>query len=401
MNREVALQVADAIMYEGYSLYPYRPSALKNRQRWTFGILYPPDYEEVQRGTERNHMHSEVLIRANATCELDVELRFLELMAAQAGLPEEAAVPRSFEFRCKMGERNRQSEFTSGDGLRGVLAIRSESLAEGLFKVAVDVTNATRNAAGRDRDSALLRSFLSAHLILSTHEGEFVSLLDPPEDVAAHVSSCWNVATFPVLVGVEGERDMMLCSPIILYDYPQIASESAGDFFDSTEMDEMLTLRVMTLTDEEKEQMRLGDSRVRNLLDRTERSARTQLTKTHGVIRSMRPSTGAGESMDWNSESQNAAVESVTAFGVVLKRGDRVRLWPQKTADIMDMALKGKVAIIEAIERDFDDKIHVATVLEDDPGRDLGMLRQPGHRFFFSPEELEPLSSNGEVSSER
>jgi hypothetical protein len=105
--------------------------------------------------------------------------------------------------------------------------------------------------------------------------------------------------------------------------------------------------------------------------------------------------------MEWNEESDNARLESVTLFGVDVKTGDRVRLWPQKTADIMDMALKGKVAIIEAIERDLDDHVHLAVVLEDDPGRDLGMMRQPGHRFFFSPEEVEPLALNGEVSHER
>lgn len=101
--------------------------------------------------------------------------------------------------------------------------------------------------------------------------------------------------------------------------------------------------------------------------------------------------------MDWNREQQSEAMQGVTVFGVAVKPGDRVRLWPQKSADIMDMALKGKVAVVEAIERDFDDQIHLAVVLEDDPGRDLGMLRQPGHRFFFSPEEVEPLSLNRKV----
>lgn len=105
-----------------------------------------------------------------------------------------------------------------------------------------------------------------------------------------------------------------------------------------------------------------------------------------------------GNADDWNDfalsgEPEHAPVESVTVFGVAVKPGDRVRLWPQKSADIMDIALKGKVAVVEAIERDFDDLFHLAVVLEDDPGRDLGMLRQPGHRFFFSPEEVEPLGA--------
>jgi len=96
--------------------------------------------------------------------------------------------------------------------------------------------------------------------------------------------------------------------------------------------------------------------------------------------------------MDWIQEQERKPLESVVVFGVTVKAGDRVRLWPQKSADIIDMFLKGKVAVVEAIESDFDDRIHLAVVLEDDPGRDLGMLRQPGHRFFFSPEEVEPLS---------
>jgi len=103
----------------------------------------------------------------------------------------------------------------------------------------------------------------------------------------------------------------------------------------------------------------------------------------------------------WNESEEKTQIASVTVFGVAVKAGDRVRLWPQKTADIMDMALKGKVAVVEAIECDFDDQVHLAVVVEDDPGRDLGMLRQPGHRFFFSPEEIEPLALNREAGHER
>jgi hypothetical protein len=99
---------------------------------------------------------------------------------------------------------------------------------------------------------------------------------------------------------------------------------------------------------------------------------------------------------DWDNPLENAPVDRVRIFGVDVQAGDRVRLWPQKSADIMDMALKGKVAIIEAIESDYDNNVHLAVVLEDDPGREFGMLRQPGHRFFFSPEEIEPLATSGE-----
>jgi hypothetical protein len=196
----------------------------------------------------------------------------------------------------------------------------------------------------------------------------------------------------------------MLCSPIILYDYPQIAPESLGDFFDGTEMDEMLALRVLTLTDEEKREVGQTDDRALRILERTESLPGEQLSKVHGAIRGMRmvPSAMADPDesslrnpthAEWNPFAERPAMESVNAFGVELRVGSRVRLWPQKKADIMDMALEGKVAVIEAIEQDLEDNIQLAVVVDDDPGREFGMLRQPGHRFFFTPGEVEPLSS--------
>jgi hypothetical protein len=157
------------------------------------------------------------------------------------------------------------------------------------MKLCIDVLNTTSAPEDVSRDAALMRSLLSAHSILSVSGGEFVSLLDPPEQFKSDAGACRNVGNFPVLVGDEHARNMLLCSPILLYDYPKIAPESAGDFFDGTEMDEMLTLRVMTLTDEEKSELLGGDDRVRELLQRTEMSAREQLARTHGAIRSMSP----------------------------------------------------------------------------------------------------------------
>lgn len=104
---------------------------------------------------------------------------------------------------------------------------------------------------------------------------------------------------------------------------------------------------------------------------------------------------------DWNPFEEKPPLDRVRVFGVELKKGDRVRLWPQKTADIMDLALAGRVAMIEGIEQDYEDKIQFAVVLDDDPGREFGEMRQPGHRFFFSPEEVEPLTLGGEISAGR
>ena len=320
MNREFAVKVADAILYEGYMLYPYRGSALKNRHPWSFGVLYPQDYEEVRNGTERSFMHAQFVLRIKASCTLRVNLRFLHLRCEKAVIPEgasgtnvelgsdtcaegvprsiefdpdlRAALPQRFHFNFSGSSRDERAERTispTWDCVQGVVIVNANKIHDELLKVSIDVRNETHSSFGRlDRDSALHRSMLSAHLILVADGAEFVSLLDPPVELSSHVSSCRNVGNFPVLIGREGDHDMMLCSPIILYDYPQIAPESAGDFYDCTEMDEMLTLRVLTLTDQEKSEMRSAGERTRNLLERTEKSACEQLMKTHGAIRSLR-----------------------------------------------------------------------------------------------------------------
>ena len=96
----------------------------------------------------------------------------------------------------------------------------------------------------------------------------------------------------------------------------------------------------------------------------------------------------------WQQSEPIEVLAAIQIDGIEVRRGDRVRLRPLGRADIFDMALAGKIAVVEAIEHDFDDKIHLAVVVEDDPGRDLGMLRQPGHRFFFAVDEIEPLAAD-------
>lgn len=333
MNRELAEKVANAVLYEGYMLYPYRPSAIKNRQRWSFGILYPPEYSELGRGTERSRMHTECLIETAGRASVALQLRFLHLLARQvyrvadehnepvASLSvdgrrleswdegverslqfelEVAPESRVFGFECEGGsesesvrddsDREIGTIFRTQAGLRGKVLTASEKIHEGLWKLTIDVVNESAFSGDRsDRHAALLSSLLSAHLILTAPTGEFVSLLDPPEPLSKEAGACVNVGNFPVLVGNQGERDMLLCSAILLYDYPQVAPESAGDFYDATEIDEMLTLRLMTLTDQEKAEMRGGDERARDLLERTERCAREQLARSHGVMRNLRP----------------------------------------------------------------------------------------------------------------
>jgi hypothetical protein len=417
MNFADVEKIATAVLYEGYILYPYRPTSTKNVQRWNFGTLYPRDYAEAQRPAEAFRMSTEFLASANGTARLDVRARFLHLVRKQrAGSKEwDEGVERCCDLTdLRLGDLVSQPlhhdfSFDGSDlarheraapvprGISGELIVGAEMIREGLYKLSVQLLNSTpmERPADGSREKAMLQAFVSAHALLGISGGEFVSLLDTPEEFREAAAGCRNAGVFPVLVGQEGQRSMLLCSPIILYDYPQIAPESAGDFFDGTEMDEMLALRVLTLTDAEKEEMRGGDERARRILERTETLPQDFLMKVHGAIRGMRPVESEREEFptngNWDPFAERPALESVRVFGVDLRTGDRVRLWPQKKADIMDMALEGKVALIEAIEQDLEDNIQLAVVLDDDPGREFGMMRQPGHRFFFSPEEVEPL----------
>jgi len=178
--------------------------------------------------------------------------------------------------------------------VKGAVEVAARREDSGAFKINVRILNLTEleGAGGRSRDEALMRSFVSTHTILNMRGGEFVSLLDPPETFKAAAAGCRNVGTYPVMVGEEGERGCVLSSPIILYDYPQIAPESAGELFDGTEIDEILTLRILTMTDEEKREMRGADDRARRILERTEQLPAEQLMKMHGAMRSLRPRGG-------------------------------------------------------------------------------------------------------------
>jgi hypothetical protein len=174
--------------------------------------------------------------------------------------------------------------------LHGILEIRSERVGNDLFKVSIRIRNRTPFAAAQQatREDALLSSLASTHTVLGVQNGRFVSLLAPPEEVRELAASCKNEGTWPVLVGEEGQYDTVLSSPIILYDYPQIAPESAGDLFDGTEIDEILSLRIMTLTDDEKREMSQSDERARQMLERTETMPVEQFMKLHGVLRTLR-----------------------------------------------------------------------------------------------------------------
>jgi hydrogenase maturation protease len=309
MSLELVERIANAVLYEGYILYPYRASSVKNRRRFNFGVLFPPAYSAVQSGTESSTMRTECLVRGGAGTRLDVRLRFLQV--TPVGDPDASlqswqnALEREVNLRDYVLDKARLEpfHFPIGEGLdgrvdagiEGTLTVSALPLQDGLFRISVSVVNKTAFEYPEEssRDGMLPYSFAAAHTILAVRDGEFVSLLDPPNGLKEAASACNNTGTWPVLAGEPGQPAFMLSSPIILYDYPQIAPESPGDLFDGTEIDEILTLRIMTLTDEEKAEVRNGDERARRILERTEMLPEEHFMKLHGALRGLRPVEGS------------------------------------------------------------------------------------------------------------
>ena len=171
--------------------------------------------------------------------------------------------------------------------LDALIEVQANLVGRDLYKIRVSVCN-TSSCDTAHRDEALTQSLVSTHSIIGIQGGEFVSLLDPPDELRELTAACQNVGTWPVLVGEDGQRDAMLSSPIILYDYPQIAPESPGALFDGTEIDEILTLRILTLTDDEKREISRSDERARQILERTESMPAEQFMKMHGMARCLK-----------------------------------------------------------------------------------------------------------------
>ena len=300
-------RIADAVLYEGYVLWPYRRSALKNQRRWTFGGVYP---QEHSRGRDDDPcvMRTECLLEGGDDAAVDVRVRFLQVVRRQVvsgGQPVEEAVVDG--RRHLSWEEGTEREFGPGPievaagsaieplsaavaierswrDLAGRVEVAETPLRPGLRRVTVRIAN-TSPFAGGSREDALAQTFCSTHTVLRARGGAFVSLTDPPEALRGEARACRNEGTWPVLVGEPGERHTLLSSPIILEDHPRIAPESPGDLFDGGEVDELLVLSILGLTDEEKAEMRDSDPRTRAILERTEGLTNEQLLRLHGAWR--------------------------------------------------------------------------------------------------------------------
>jgi hypothetical protein len=430
-------KIAAAVLYEGYVLWPYRRSAQKNQKRWTFGGVYPRAYSEAEGGNDPWLMQTQCLVVGEKPT-VEVKVRFLHVAERRVGrknaqgdlefvdelrvgderylaweeaLEREAVVPglglaeletptrTAISIPAGIEEEPLEDEggrtvgalVRSWRSLEGAVEVGADPIREGLLKLTVKITN-TVPWSGQSREETLGQTLVSTHTILRVEGGEFVSLMDPPEELAELAEGCENVKTWPVLAGEEGDKRTVLSSPIILYDYPKVAPESPGDLFDGGEIDQLLTLNIMSLTDGEKEEARATDPRAREILDRSESLTEEDLIGLHGAIRGFQALRG-GEQIDpFEVEGlQRPAPRSIVVGGVEVESGSRVRLWPRAGRDIFDLALSGKTAVVEKIEQDLEDRILLAVSVEDDPGREMVDLPVLGHRFFFSPDEVEPL----------
>lgn len=354
--------IARAILYEGYLLYPYRTSSLKNRQPCAFGSLFPKAYAQAGGDVEPWSMQIECLACGDDSTVLQGAVRFLqgadaderEVRLTDTCLGELLVQPRAFDFSYAL---------ENSDALQGIVNLSVARMAPAVFKVRILIENQT--PAG-----TIDHAMLSTHAILGVRGGRFLSLIDPPDPARAWADTCHNRGAWPVLVGDRTLQNLILAAPIILYDFPEIAPESPGNLFDGTEIDELLTLRILSLSDTEKHMMRCKEP-TRALLERTESLANDQMLALHGKLRTVPPDVASQR----------------------LGPGDHVLLRPRGRADVLDLALDGKSATIVAVEQDFEGRVYYAVAMDDDPGHDLGIAGKPGHRFYFRRDDLESVIS--------
>ena len=368
MDLSSARKLADAVLYEGYLLYPYRASAQKNQMRWQWGVVVP----QVQSAAaaEPWAVQVEVLVDAKPGASVRVHGRCLQLETRLGDQPWDEGVERELTVELPLDSEGHMPFVFDDDAapgrsreqVTGRMLVKNTTLPGpyGVTRVRVRIENLTPwSDAGASRDDVVRRSLVGAHVLMSVDDGRFLSLVDPPEWARPYVEDCEHAGLWPVLVG--DDDDIVLASPIILEEHPQIAPESQGDLFDATEIDEILSLRTLTLTDEEKAEARATDPRAAAVIDRVDAMPGEIFERLHGAIRSFDP----------------PAV------------GTRVRLRPRAGADAQDMFLDDHVATVEAVLADVDGSQHVAVLLVEDPGADV--KRAQGRFLYFKPDEVIPL----------
>jgi hypothetical protein len=424
MSAETSLEqvraVADAVLYEGYLLYPYRASSRKNQSRWQFGVLGPPGAAAATLGEEPGMAMQCLLANPQPDGAVTIHLRFLQLQVREAQrrdaggdfvgvdeltvagvsvlswdeavereitLPPQALLePADIPIEVSGGQEVELLTDANGTVVGRIVRRRWPLLArlrmhttvdDGFLRLAVSVRNEHPETPG-DKDAAIRTSLIGAHLLLEARGADFSSLLEPPAEAGEAAARCEQRRCWPVLAGAPGSTGVVLAAPIILYDYPTLAEQSHGALFDSTEIDEILTLRVMTMTDDEKAEARATDPLAQAIIDRCDGMSAADLQQLHGILR------------DPHAPAPPEA-ETVLINGVSVGKDSLVRVQPTRRADAQDIFFTGQVARVTTVLRDVDGGVHVAVVLVDDPAADLHEWY--GRYLYFAPDELTPVNA--------
>ncbi len=433
--RDEAARVADAVLFEGYLLYPYRASAQKNRLRWQFGVLTPPGFPD-----EPDRSRTEVLLERRTGAVLHLRLRFLQLRARSVhdtdGLsvdelvdgderhfPWEEGVPREVDASLPVDGPGAHTvpfalpaehtvEPVNGGRverrclpLNGRLVVSADPLPGpyDVLRLRIDVVNDSACPDGAPREVALRTSLIAAHTLVAVTAGAFLSATDPPEWALPATRELDNRHTWPVLAGPEGRADLLLLSPIILADHPQLAPESPTDLFDGTEIDEILSLRTLVLTDEEKAEARATDPRAAAVVDAVDAMPPEIWERLHGAIRTLQPAAPADvpvhdpvfdTDVPWWDPGADTSVDpetdAVLVGGTPVAKGSRVLLRPRPGGDIQDRFLDGLPATVHAVLHDVDGEVHVAVSVDGDPAAELQVAH--GRFRYFHPDEIEVLA---------
>jgi hypothetical protein len=452
--------VADAVLYEGYVLYPYRASSSKNQVRWQWGVVMPADVVALD-PSERSRVRTQVLVDGSggvvtATVRfLQVQRRSVERAEGSGFVPVERLdvgdasyvawdEATTVERDVRLPDDGSSVVLEIGGGTEvevvaddaGVVVGRlvrvREPLRVGLtttverpespyavrvLRLTLDNLTPARvgvevvETAGPERPRWLRRALVAAHLLLHVEGARFLSLTDPPHWASALATACEHEGLFPVLGGPGDDDSTMIASPIILYDHPELAPESESSFFDALEVDELLSLRTMTLSEDEKREMRGTDPRTAALLDEVDAMPPDLWERLHGTVRYLdqmsggrvtRPELAELPALEtpWWDPGSDASVDpehdTVPIGEATVGRGTRVILRPGvRRADAYDLFLAGRTATVAAVLFDVDEGTHLAVTVDDDPGSDL--KDSHGRYLYFAPDEVEVLT--GEASA--
>jgi len=435
-----ARAVADAVLYEGYVLYPYRASSAKNQVRWQWGVLMPEDVVAADPSERASCRTDAVLDGRDPSLRLtvrflQVQQRYVETPGGErvdrlevgdaayvpwdearerevvldvplpAGLTTTVEVPGGTTTEDLPGGAGRLVRVCEPVRVRVTVSAECPVSPYPVTLLSVRVANDTGppEVPAADRPAWLRRALVACHVLLESPDASFVSQLEPPEWASGFVGECVHEGLFPVLAGPPGQAHVVLGSPIILYDHPELAPQSETSFFDGLEIDELLSLRTMTLSEDEKREVRGTDPRTAALLREVDDMPPELWERLHGTVRYVDAMTGgpgpvAPPDAPWWDPGSDGSVDpetdAVRIGSVDVRRGSRVLLRPgSRRADAHDLFLAGREATVAAVLHDVDGSLDLAVTVDDDPGADLKAAH--GRFLYFAPDEVEPLSEVG------